>query len=316
MEYPTIRIVREDGLGEDNPTFTMGKGRTWEVVYEGLENFDGVEYEVSTQDYAQYDGARLLNERTTTVDRTISAVGLGDPATLRAQAEAFFIPRRQYEVHVSTSYQERYTVGRQYAFKLTVDNKRGAQLLEWTFLSLDPMWLSEDAKSFDLVEADPHFGFPFISFEEAYSLQPEAGALDAEEVAPVSSIKGFICGVVANRIEMVNEGGAMAYPVFRVTASDTVVNPTITIENASGEEVCRIAFDGLTLQDGDVLIIDFSARPTTFELNGENVSAKVTAGSTLTAGIDVGEFTVTWYADEGDAALSIVPTIHERYPTI
>lgn len=316
MEYPTIRIVREDGLGDDNPSFVMGPGRTWAVAYEGLENFDGVEYEVSTQGYAQYDGARLLNERAAAVDRTISAIGLGDPAALRAEAESFFIPRRQYEVHVATSYHERYSVGRQYALRITVDNKRRMQLLEWTFLALDPMWLSEDAKEFDLVEADPCFGFPFISFEEAYSLRPDEEPPATGGEAPRPSIKGFICGVIANRLDMVNAGGAMAYPVFTVTASDDVVNPVIMIEDSKGAEACRVSFDDLTLHAGDVLVIDFSARPTTFELNGENISAKVTAGSTLTAGIDVGAFTVTWSADEGDAALSIVPTIHERYPTI
>ena len=73
LKQPTIRIGRDDGLGQDNPSFVID-GSYWSVAKDGLEGFDGLAHEVSTGEYAQYDGGYLLAERTGTVDRTISAL--------------------------------------------------------------------------------------------------------------------------------------------------------------------------------------------------------------------------------------------------
>lgn len=313
MRIDRITVVRDDGLGESNPRFAFGK-RPWLVVYEGLENFEGVDHEVSTSDYAQYDGSRLVSERSPSRDRTISAVGIGDPELLRAQAESFFIPRREYEVHVEAGGRRRFCRGRHYAFALRVDNMTGAQLLDWTFLALDPCWLSEDSKTFDIAEAKGKFGFPFVSHLARVAPQPESEAAALSEYVE-KHVKGFVAGVLSPRIEMSNEGGFTAYPVFSIRATGEVVNPAVTVEDSAGVTVCEVGF-ALTMQAGDELVVDFSARPTAITKNGANASQLITPGSTLAAGIEVGDFTLTWSADSGDAALSVVPTIRERYATI
>ena len=254
----------------------IGEG-TWRLEREGLENFDGLSHSVTTQDYAQYDGAYLKGERTGTVDRTIQAFAVGDVAALRSEAESFFIPGRPYEVHVESEGRSRYAVGRQYAFRMAVDNRRRVQRITWTFLALDPMWYGEDERRFDVAEAKGKRGFPFVSFLRRVAPEPEAdeglvgaglaGAASQSDPAPEKHVKGFVAGVLSNRI-------------------------------------------------GDELVIDFSARPTTIALNGENVSHLVTAGSTLATGIDVGTFYLGWSADSGDAALSVRPSIRERYLAI
>lgn len=311
MREPVITIVRLDGLGEQNPRFRVGEGR-WHLERDGLEGFDGVPHEVSTQDYAQYDGAYLMGERSGTVDRTIACAAIGDVAELRAEAEAFFVPGHEYEVHVSAEGRGRYFTGRQYAFSLTVDNRRRAQRLSWTCLSLDPMLLGEDDKRFDIAEAEGRRGFPFVSCVERYAPEPEAARRAAGEPAHVM---GYVVGVLSQEIRMENRGDAVAYPRFEISATGEVVRPSLSILDATGEVVSTFGVD-VTMRAGDLLVVDFSARPTTVELNGENALNRVTSGSTLATGIGIGTFRLRWSAERGDASLHIEPTIRERYVTI
>lgn len=319
-----IRVVRDDGLGDLNPSFLIDQVR-WRVPSDGLDGFGGVAYEVSSQPYAQYDGSYMLSERVPERDRTITAHAWFDAAEARAEAERFFIPRRSYEVHVTYMGRTRYFVGRQYALDLSTGNVWGRLELTWTCLALDPMWLSEDEKRFDIAEAAGVFGFPFMSLEEPWELEtqgdegePVAGPAGAEPEAEEAIdylIGGFVVGVLSDQILMDNGGAVTAYPRFDVSATDDVVNPRLTVTDSSGATVCEVGLD-LTLHDGDELTVDFSTRPTRVELNGENVSHLVTSGSTLAAGIEVGEFSLGWSAESGDAALSVRPSIRERYLSI
>lgn len=303
LKQPTVRIVRDDGLGELNPSFLID-GRDWYLCQDGMEGFDGLSHAVSTGDYAQYDGGYLLAERTGTVDRTITAasrfsrIGRQDA---RDEAEAFFIAGRPYEVHVEYAGHERWCAGRQYAVSLPVAPRGGTQKLTWTLLCLDPYLMSEDEKSVDLVEAAKRRGFPFMS--------------PAQRSAAEGRVAGFVVGVIRNRVSMRNDGHAVAYPRFDVTATDDVSNPSIKVLDASGAVVGSVGLN-LSLAAGDRLVIDFTARPTAIKLNGENVSSKVTRGSTLATGIPVGAFAVEWSAESGDAALSVVPSIRERYTCV
>ncbi len=299
---PVVTIVRDDGLGEGNPRFVID-GTRWFLVNGGLEGFDGVGYEVSTGDYAQYDGAYLLGERSGTVDRTITARALVGRFAARREAEQFFVARRSYEVHVEYAGRSRYFVGRQYGFRLSVDPGDGVQELVWTALALDPYWLSEDEKRFDLAEAEGKAGFAFCSW-------------GARKSPPgFVHVAGFVAGVIRREIWMDNAGGATAYPRFDVSATGEVKNPVIRILDAAGAEQMRVSLT-VDLSAGDALTFDFSARPTLVLLNGEDASHLVRPGSTLAAGVEPGRFQVVWSADEGDAALSILPSIRERYASV
>lgn len=313
-----ITVVRDDGLGDKNPTFTFDQ-KYWKIPNDGLEGFGGVDYELATQDYAQYDGAALLNERVGTCDRSITAYPYFDFAAARAEATSFFIPRRAYTVHCTYMGRTRYFTGRQYAFEFSVGNVYKRPTLKWTCLALEPMWLSEDSKSWDIAEAKGCFGFPFLSFLNGKWTTPDAESTavvtEVSDAENPDHIKGFVVGVISNTVTMANDGNVQAYPKFVLTASSPVVKPSVTISDVTGATVCTFGVD-CTLNDGDKLVVDFSARPTTIELNGTNISHKATAGSTLATGIEVGEFIVTWEAEDGDAALSVVPSIVERYTSI
>lgn len=321
MREPVITIVRQDGRGSDNPRFAID-GHTWRLERDGLENFDGMEHTVSTGEYAQYDGDYLLSERSPSIDRTIQAAAVGDIAALRSQAERFFVPGREYEVHVEAEGRRRFSRGRQYAFRLTVDNRRRVQRLTWTFLALDPMWLSEEENRFDIAEAIPMLAFPYVSFARAVGPVPQArvaslagGVPNEGGVDPECHMAGFVVGKVQRKINLSNDGDAVCYPRFDVSATGSVRNPLITVSDETGSVVCSIGVE-VELDAGDELVIDFSSRPTTVELNGENVSHLVTSGSTLAAGVDIGDYVVEWSAESGDAAIQIRPSIRERYTTI
>lgn len=296
----TITVIRDDGK-----TFVFDQSR-WLIPSDGLEGFGSVEYDVSTQDYAQYDGAALLNERIPTRDRSITAYPFFDYIEAREEATSFFIPRRAYEVHCTYMGRTRYFTGRQYAFDFTTGNVWKRPTLTWTCIALEPMWLSEDEKRFDLTMAAGKRGFSFCSYARRVSPTTEQ---------PEKHIKGYIAGILSKEVKLSNLGHAEAYPRFEISATSEVVKPQIQVVSLSGEVVCSFDID-ITLAGGDMLVVDFSMRPTAITLNGKNISHKITYGSTLTAGIPVGDFTVEWSAEVGDAALAVVPSIRERYTSI
>lgn len=325
---PVITIERMDGA-EENPAFRID-GARWYVEYDGLENFDGVTYSITTGEYAQYDGSWLKGERATEVDRTIvahSAYGY-DIMRARSEAEAFFLPGRTYRVHVSYGGRERYCEGRQYALKVEVPpGQQLTQRVTWTVLCLEPYWQSEDSKSFDIAEATPCFGFPFLSFSAGKYTVPEAdepgGSAETQQAVTRAAvdgtvpdhIAGFISGVLSKTITLRNDGSAAAYPRFDITASDAVANPSVTIQDGAGNTVASVVMD-LTMKAGDALVLDFSTRPASITLNGKNATNLSRYGTSMVAGIDVGTFSITWGATSGDAAMRVIPSIRERYPTI
>lgn len=323
MRLDSITVIRDDGLGDGNQRFRLSALGPWLIAYDGLDGFDGLDVDISTQDYAQYDGGRVTGERVAAVDRTVSGIGIGDPSEMRRQAERFFRVGTDFEVHVESGDRRRFCRARQMGLRLATDNATGHQLIEWTFLATDPYWLDEDERGFDIAEASRKRGFPFVSWMDRVAPEPEAdevedgpGPASMRAAAPVEKhVKGYITGVISHRIGMVNDGGAMAYPRFVVTATGSVTNPSVAIYSKSGATVCSFGVT-VTLKAGDELVIDFSARPTSITLNGENVSYRATPGSTLATGIEPGEFTLEWNADSGDAAMSVRPYIRDRYVTI
>lgn len=314
MREPLVTIERDDGLGALNPVFQLD-GKPWRLLRDGLDGFDGMRADVSSASYAQYDGAMVTSARFEPQDRSIRFAAPGDPGELRASVRSFFRPRAEYVVHVDSGAVPLIARGVYYDLSVATDNLTRAQSAEFTILCAEqPMLMSEDEKRFDIAEAVGHFGFPFRSFKASrwkrqQRAEPRASGTEQNH------IRGMVCGLRSSRIEMVNGGDAEAYPRFDLYASADVADPLVTVEDASGAEVCRFGAK-LTMHAGDVLTVDFSARPTAMELNGKNVSHLATPDSTLAAGIPVGRFAVRWSAKSGDAALSIKPSIRERYTAI
>ena len=132
-------------------------------------------------------------------------------ASLRAQAESFFIPRREYRVSITAEGRSRFFRARHYAMALTVDNYRDVQRLEWTCLALDPYLYSEESNSFNIVEGRAKRGFPFVSF--AKRVAPEPMLRIALE--PETHIAGMVASVVSRTLEDAQLGLHHDVPALR-----------------------------------------------------------------------------------------------------
>lgn len=308
----TIEIERDDGLGEGNPRL-VADGSRWRVEVGGLEGFGGVTYEVSTQEYAQYDGSSLMRERTPEQDRTLVLGARFDPAEARDEAMAFFIPHREYTVRCTLMGRTRHFRGRQYAMDVELGSLALPTTVTWTCLCTQPFWLSEGEHGYDIAEAQGMRFFPFVSLVSGIKL-PGTAENDAGAKAP-AYIPGFVCGIVSHTLRLENGGHVPTYPRFAISASGNVENPTVRVLDAAGSAAMDVTVL-VKMSDGDELVIDFDARPTAIELNGENVSHLVKPGSTLSASIGVGRYDVEWSAEAGDASMRVVPSIRERYTGI
>lgn len=324
-DVPIIRIVRDDGLGDENPSFLID-GSPWHILEGGLEGFDGIDTEVSTADYAQYDGSYLLGERSAERDRTIEVYGMPAPGRdrddLRREAERFFVAGRGFEVHVEWRGRRRFFRARQARLAVAVEPHARGQRVTWTCVALDPYLLGEDEHSFNVAAAEARFGFPWVSYMDRWSPTPEATNEAAAEavygaggIEQPAHVAGFVVGVVARTIDVVNDGSATAYPRFDVTATGNVTNPSVEVRDRSGAVACAFGVS-LSMAAGDRLTVDFGARPTAIELNGSSVANRVTPGSTLTAGLAPGTYSVSWSSASGDASMGLVPTIRERYVSL
>ncbi len=308
----TIEIERDDGLGEDNPRL-VADGTRWRVEVGGLENFGGVSYEVSTQEYAQYDGSLVTRERTPEQDRTLVIGARFDPAEARDEAMGFFIPHREYTVRCTLMGRTRHFKGVQYAMAVDLGSLALPTTVTWTCLCAQPFWLSEDEHGYDIAEARGMRFFPFVSLIPGIDLSGAAEE-DAGGGRP-SYVPGFLAGIVSHTLRLENAGHVPTYPRFTVSASGAVSNPTVRVFDSSGGAAMDVTVL-VDMDEGDELTIDFDARPTAIELNGENVSHLVKPGSTLAASIGVGSYEVEWSAESGDASMRVVPSIRERYTGI
>ena len=316
----SLVVTRDDGLGAQNPRL-VADGTRWRVEVGSLEGFGGVSYDVSTRDYAQYDGSALLAERTPEQDRTIVLVSRFDVEEARDEAMAFFIPRREYTVRCTLDGRTRHFVGRQYAMKVDLGSTNLPTRVTWTCLSTMPYWLSENEHSVNIAEASGRRGFPYASCRDRKATEPAAAkamllAASATSTTEPDHVAGYVVGETSHSVSLVNAGHVPTYPRFAVRCSGgSVERPRVEVKDHRGTAVMSVAV-GTTMADGDVLVIDFESRPTAVELNGKNVSNLVVPGSTLAASIGVGDYTVEWSADSGDAAMSVVPYIRERYTGI
>lgn len=307
-----IEIERDDGLGERNPRI-VADGSRWHVRVGSLEGFGGVTYEVSTQEYAQYDGSLVMRERTPEQDRTLVLVAAShvDPAEARDEALAFFVPHREYTVRCTAFGRTRHFSGVQYALDVELGYLHSPTAVTWTCLSSQPYWLSEDEHGYDIAEAVGYRCFPFVSLADTLVSEAEEEASAADEQGPLYA-PGFLVGVISHETRLTNYGHVPTYPRFVVGATGDVSNPSLRVVDSSGEAVMDVTVL-VDMEEGDELVIDFEARPTAVELNGENVLHLVKPGSTLAASIGIGEYDVEWRAESGDVSMQVTPSIRDRY---
>lgn len=294
MSCVVVKIVRDDGR-----TFVVDDG-DWRIQSDGLEGWAELDHSVSTVDNAGEDGSRVTSTRVAAAERTLTAIVRDKAMNARARADAisFFNPKHEFDVHLTYQGRTRWCHGVQSGFSCPTGNVHQRVTFTWTILCPDPYLLSEDDFGEDIAAVRGHFGFPFKSAVKV------AQAL-VTKVYP----RGFIASerLYSPTVEVDNAGDVPTYCRAVMTASGEVVNPVLK----QGEEYVRLVD---TLEDGDVVEIDFTKRPPTIAKNGENAIHLCDRTSSFTGmSMQPGKVEFAYGADSGENLLSCSIFYNERY---
>lgn len=245
-----LRIVRSDG-----EEFTMGYGTGWKIPSDGLENWANLSYTVDTSQNVLTDGSSLVGKRIDETDRTMKASYHGsDPIGDRGKALSFFNARFAFRAYLTYMGRERFAEGELYGFQLSSGNIAQPMELTFTLLCLNPFLMDPDGNDHALTDAQPMFGFPYVSHVRQQ--------LPNGERKPVGSLASKLLFDEQNTIY--NSGDVPCNFAAVIDFDGKVVNPTITKDGKHITVMREFA-------EGETLRIDFTAAPPTVTIDGENV---------------------------------------------
>lgn len=290
-----VRIVRSDG-----EEYTLGN-EPWRIPNEGLEDFNNLSYDVTSDEIPSYDGAIITSKRVSAKDRTIKAVlnYSEDQAAIRAEAIRFFNPKYSYTCYVTYLGRTRHCEGEQIGFMVTTGNIYKKVELTWTILCPNPYMLDADIFGKDLTQSDPRFGFPWVSF-----LPPAEGE-------PKRTNVGFITGYYkyVGSASIVNDGDVPSGIRMIISATDTVVKPYVTVGNKG-----RFEPPTATMKAGDKFELDASVRPPKVLFNGKNAIGLAGKNSNiLDMVIDPGVTKLSYGAQEGSGSMHVTIYYNKQY---
>lgn len=292
MSNIQMKIIRSDGrVLETRPG-------GWTVEESKLENWDYFEQEITTAANVLTDGSSLVGKRLGEIDRTAYLAYLGNDKTLleqQTEAKTFFNPKFTFQVYMTYNGRTRWVEGELDAFQCVLYKGMMVTEITFTILCLDPYWRDADGSENSLTDAKPMFGFPFVSI-----YNPNPGA--------ERKIRGFVSSVLIFDGEntITNDGDVPCKYTVRIEFSGNVVNPYF---EKNGRRVTLID----TMQDGDVVEIDFQASPPTVTKNGTNCIQKASRDSHFTGmELEVGE-NIVKYGNENEAnAFMNVKVLHNK----
>lgn len=253
MQGDGIRIVRSDG---EELWVTAGPEDGWHIEAEGLSEFLDLPIELSTSANVLSDGSTLISSRVAEAERTATIVYAGprDPAQVRDEALSFFTPTHNFEVHVTHLGRTRWCEGRLSARKCVIQPSRCPCRVTFTILCLDPYMRSEDGNENSLTDAEPMFGFPYVSHMRQ--------RLSDGSKKPVGFLASKMLYDGLNTVY--NSGDVETYYVIHTEFDGSIENPRFTKDD-------RFVEVRDTFSVGDVLEIDFVSAPPKVTKNGADI---------------------------------------------
>lgn len=247
----TVKFIRDD-----NKEFFIDN-RTWKLLKNGLEGFDGVDIETHTQSKAYSAGSFYQGQRVAEKDRTIKAL-LTDRSlnkVMREEVRKFFVSNHTYTIYINYYGTERKFSGVLYAKKLPAGKIYDFLELTVTILSVNPYLMSVDEFGENIGSRIAKFGFPFPSIVD----------------------KGFAFSVLEYKQQttLKNDGDVPTYPRIVIHSNGDVQFPKVMI----GDKY--IQYNDV-LKENDVLIIDLTGDKFKVTLNDKNVIGKTDRGSSFT----------------------------------
>lgn len=283
MAKVLVRFVRSDGK-----EFTVNDNH-WKIPSNGLEGFGSFDNNISIVDHGIGDGGVITSHRVAPKDRTITAIShnIHMAEILRDEVTSFFNPKMTYKVYVTYMGRTRWAEGRIGKFYLSMGNIHQPMELTVTLLFADPYLKSYEDFGKDIASIRPLAGFPYLC--------------TAGQGSP-TGVFNF-----ASSVDLSNDGDVEAYCKVVLTANGPVTNPKIII---NGHYVRVLD----TMNEGDVIIMDFAANPPTVRKNGVNHIGRCDRTSEFDQmGLSIGNSTLQYDADNGTNLLSVSVYYNKLY---
>lgn len=286
MSQVLVKFVRDDGR-----EFTLNDAN-WKIPSSGLEGFGDFSNSIGIIDNGVGDGGVFSSSRVPQKDRTIRAKSRNKHLAnvLRHEATSFFRPKNTYRVYLTYMGRVRWAEGVVEKFSLSTGNVHQPMELMVTLLFADPYLRSYEDFGKDIASIRGMAGFPYLC----------------------TLTRGAPTGMFnfANMVNVSNDGDVEAYCKVVFRADGEVLNPKLVI---NGRYVRIID----QMQDGDVIIIDFTANPPTVRKNGVNIIGKCDRTSEFDdMALVIGNSTIQYTADSGTNVLSVSVYFNKLYASM
>lgn len=283
MNAVTVEVIRDDGR-----CFLIDN-KSWKIKSDGLEGFDFVEPEVTSEPNAYGDGSRLVASRVNDKDRTVSAVykgSLSEKANQREVVRSFFNHKRSYKLVVEYMGMKKACEGYLYHFSLPTANIHRNLELTFTLLCTQPYMLSYDDFAKNIAQVDGGLEFDFEIPEEG----TDFGHYTFNQTVIIE-----------------NDGDVGTDMKVVLRATGPVTNPKLIKD----DKFVRIID---TMKSGDEITIDLISKPCKITKNGVNIIGKTDRMSSFSKmAIDVGMNKISYNADDGYNNLEVYLYYNERY---
>lgn len=286
MSNVLVKFIRDDGR-----EFTLNNDN-WKIPSNGLEGFGDFSSDVVVTNKGVGDGGIFSSSRVSQKDRTISAKSrnMHLAEILRAEAVSFFGPKNTYKVYLTYMGRTRWAEGVVERFNISTGNIHQYMTLTVTLLFADPYLKSYEDFGENIASVRGTTGFPYLC---AIGQGSPTGVFN-----------------YATMVNISNDGDVETYCKVVFSAKGTVLNPKLII---NGHYVRVID----SMQDGDVIIMDFAANPPTVTKNGVNFVGRCDRTSEFDKMVlAVGDSILQYDADNGTNVLNVSVYFNKLYASM
>lgn len=226
MSKVAFRIERDDGR------WFVIDDSVWRIPNDGLSNWHTTPSDVAMLQNVQRDGAMITSQRVGAIDRSITCElrDARENESQRRLAESFFLPHRNYTVHVEYMGKRTKCEGVQADFTMSEGNVHRPIAFSWSVICSSPyMKLEDDATSSDTLPSVGLFGFPYM-----VSGQRTSEVADGFAVGISPKVERDEKGSVYIR----NDGDMPAFPKVEIglvgptkTAKYVIISITVDVGN-------------------------------------------------------------------------------------
>lgn len=276
-----IKCVRSD-----NKVFVIGTG-SWRILSDGLTGVDYPNVSVFHDKNGVGDGALDSGKRVDDRDIQVKAktTNPANNEAVRKIAIAFFNPKYSYKLYITYMGLTRWIEGEIQGFNCPSGNVFRPITMTIKFYCKDGFMKSVDDFGQNIASIKAAFAFPYIQ---------------TAKIPVVADVYNY-----HQSVTIANDGDTMSYPRVTINFTGSAKNPKIY------KDSYYVRILG-SFQEGDVLQMDFEN--CTITKNGTNWIQYIDRSSTFTEmGLAIGDSTIGFAADDGDANMAVYVYYNKLY---